>query len=71
MDSRAVFSFAYHPQMDDKTERSHCTIVQAIRCMLAEHSLLPEDWCEVAGVLELGLNVAVSKSTGKPLALMA
>ena len=35
--------------------------------MLAERSLPPEAWCEVVGALELGLNTAVSDSTGKPL----
>ena len=34
--------------------------------MLAECSLPPEAWCEVVGALELGLNTAVSDSTGKP-----
>ena len=38
--------------------------------MLAECSLPPEDWCEVVGALELGLNTAVSDSTGKPPALV-
>ena len=39
--------------------------------MLAQRSLPPEAWCEVVGALELGLNTAVSDSTGKPHALMA
>ena len=39
--------------------------------MLAERSLPPESWCEVVGALELGLNTAVSDSTGKPPALVA
>ena len=39
--------------------------------MLAERSLPPEAWCEVVGALELGLNTAVSDSTGKPPALVA
>ena len=39
--------------------------------MLAERSLLPESWYEVVGALELGLNTAVSDSTGKPPALVA
>ena len=39
--------------------------------MLAEHSLPPEAWCEVVGALELGLNTAVSDSTGKPPVLVA
>ena len=39
--------------------------------MLAEHSLPPEAWCEIVGALELGLNTAVSDSTGKPPALGA
>ena len=34
--------------------------------MLAERSLPPETWREVAGALELGLNTTVSDSTGKP-----
>ena len=38
--------------------------------MLAERSLPPEAWCEVVGALELGLNTAVSDSTGKPPALV-
>ena len=38
--------------------------------MLAERSLPPEAWCEVVGALELGLNTAVSDSTGKPSALV-
>ena len=46
-------------------------ISQAIRCMLAEHSLPPEAWCELVGALELGLNTAVSDSTGKPPTLVA
>ena len=71
MGSRAVFSSAYHPQMDGKAERAHRTIEQAIRYMLAEHSLQPVAWCEVVGALELGLNTAVSDSTGKPLTLVA
>ena len=71
MGSRAVFSSAYYPQTDGKTERAHCTIEQAIRCMLSERSLLPEAWCEVVGALELGLNTAVSDSMGKPPALVA
>ena len=39
--------------------------------MLAERSLPPEAWCGVIGALELGLNTAVAKSTGKPPALGA
>ena len=39
--------------------------------MLAERSLPPEAWCEVVGALELGLNTAVSDSTGEPAALVA
>ena len=39
--------------------------------MLAERSLPPEAWCEVVGALEVGLNTAVSHSTGKPPALVA
>ena len=39
--------------------------------MLAERSLPPEAWCEVVSALELGLNTAVSDSTGKPPALVA
>ena len=39
--------------------------------MLAERSLPPEAWCEVVGALELGLNTAVSDSTGKPSSLVA
>ena len=39
--------------------------------MLAERSLPPEAWCEVVGALELGLNTAVSDSTGKAPALVA
>ena len=69
--SRAVFSSTYHPQTDGKTERAHCTIEQAIRCMLAEHSLPPDDWCKVVRTLELGLNSANAESTGTPPALGA
>ena len=71
MGFRAVFSSAYHPQTDGKAERAHRTIEQAIVCMLAERRLPPEAWCEVVGALELGLNAAVSNSTGKPPALVA
>ena len=39
--------------------------------MLAERSLPPEAWCEVVGALELGLNTAVSDSTGMPPSLVA
>ena len=39
--------------------------------MLAEHSLPPEAWCELVVALELGLNTAMSDSTGKPPALVA
>ena len=39
--------------------------------MLVERSLPPEAWCAVVGALELGLNTAVSDSTGKPPALVA
>ena len=63
--SYAVFSFAYHPQTGGKAERAHRTIEQSIRCMLAEHSLPPENWCKVEGTLELGLNSANAESTGK------
>ena len=42
-----------------------------MRCILAEPSLPPEAWCEVVGALELGLNTAVSDSTGKLPALVA
>ena len=56
--SCAVLSSAYHPQTDGKAERAHCTIEQAIRCILAKHSLPPDDWCKVVGTLELGLNSA-------------
>ena len=49
---------------------AHRIIEQAIRCMLAEHSLPSEACCEVVGALELGLNTAVSDSTGKPSALV-
>ena len=66
--SRAVLSSAYHPQTDGKAERAHCTIEQAIRSMLAEHSPIPDDWCKV-GTLELGLNSANAESIGKPPAL--
>ena len=38
---------------------------------MAERSLPPEAWCEVVGALELGLNTAVSDSTGKLPALVA
>ena len=31
----------------------------------------PEAWCGVIGALELGLNIAVAESTGKPTALGA
>ena len=46
-------------------------IEQVITCMLADPSLLPEAWCEVVGALELGLDTAVSDSTGKPPAPVA
>ena len=69
--SRAVFPSAYHPQTDGKAERAHRTIEQAIRCMLAEHSLPPDDWCKVVGTLELGLNSANAEITGKRPALGA
>ena len=39
--------------------------------MLAERSLPPEAWCGVIRALELGLNTAVTESTGKPPALGA
>ena len=39
--------------------------------MLAECSLPPEAWCGVIGALELGLNIAVAESTGKPPAIGA
>ena len=39
--------------------------------MIAERSLSPEAWCEVVGAFELGLNTAVSGSTGKPPGLVA
>ena len=39
--------------------------------MLAERSLPPEAWCEVVGALELGLNTAVSDSTGSHLLKLA
>ena len=39
--------------------------------MLAERTLPPEAWCEVVGALELGLNSAMSDSTGKPPTLLA
>ena len=71
MGSRLVFSSAYHTQMDGKAEMAYRIIEQAIRCMLAERSLLAEAWCEVVGALELGLNTAVCDSTGKPPAFMA
>ena len=63
MGSRAMISSTYHSQMDGTAERAHLTIEQAIRCILAERSLPPEAWCEVAEALELGLNTAVSEST--------
>ena len=66
-----MFSSRYHPRTDGKEERAHRTIEQAIRCMLAEHSLPPDDWCKVVGTLELGLNYANTESTGKPPALGA
>ena len=46
----AVFSSAYHSQTDGKAERAHRTIEQAVRCMLAEHSLLPDDWSKIIGI---------------------
>ena len=39
--------------------------------MLAEYSLPPDDWCKLAGTLELGLNFANAESTGKPSPLEA
>ena len=59
-----MFSSAYHPQTDGKAERAHRTIEQAIRCILTEHNLPPDDWCKVMGTLELGLNSANAESTG-------
>ena len=66
-----MISSDYHPLTDGKVERAHCTIEQAFRCMLAEYSLPPDDWCKVVGTLELGLYFDNSESTGKPLALGA
>ena len=66
-----MFSSAYHPQTDGKAERAHRTIEQAVRCMLAEHSLLPDDWSKIIGTLELGLNSANAESTGTPPVLGA
>ena len=66
-----MLSSAYYPQTDGKAERAHRTIEQAIRCLLAEHSLPLDDWCKVVGTLELGLNSANAESTGKPPALGA
>ena len=66
-----MISSAYHSQIDLKAERAHHTIEQAIRCMLAEHSLPPDDSCKVVETLELGLNFANAESTGKPPALGA
>ena len=66
-----MFSSAYHPQTEGKVDRAHRTIEQAIRCILAEHSFPPDDWCKVVGTLELGLNSANAESTGKPPALGA
>ena len=39
--------------------------------MLAEHSLPPDDWCKIVGILELGLDSANTESTGKPRAFGA
>ena len=64
-----MFSSAYHPQADGKAERVHCTIEQAIRCMLAVHSPPPDDWCKVVGTLEIELNFANAENTGTPPAL--
>ena len=66
-----MFASAYHPQTDGKAERAYHTIEQAIRCMLAEHSLPPDDYCKVAGTLDLGLNSANAESTSKPPAVGA
>ena len=66
-----MFSSAYHPQTDGKAQRAHRTIEQAIRGMLAEHSLPPDNWCKVVGPLELGLNSANTENTGKPPTLGA
>ena len=57
--------------MDGKVERAHRTIKQVIRCMLAEHSLPPDDWCKFVGAMELDLNAANVESIGKPPALGA
>ena len=66
-----MFSFAYYPQTDGKAERAHRTTEQAIRCMLADYSLAPDDWRKVVGTLELGLNSANAENTGRPPALEA
>ena len=66
-----MFSSAYHPQTDGKAERAHRTIEQAIRCMLAEHSLPPDELCKVVGTLGLGLNFGNAESTGTLPALGA
>ena len=39
--------------------------------MLAECNLPPKAWCGVIGALEMGLNTAATKSTGKPPTLGA
>ena len=66
-----MLSSAYHPQIDGKVERAHRTTEQAIRCMMAEHSLPPDNRCKVVGTLELGLNSANAEITGKRPALGA
>ena len=63
--STAMFSSAYHPQTEGRTERMHCTIEYAICCLLFERNLSEDMWCELLGFIEFTINCAVAEGTGQ------
>ena len=62
--SKAVFSSAYHPQIDGRTECRHRTIEWAICCLLAERNLSEDSWCELLGYIKFAVYCAVAEGTG-------
>ena len=48
-------------------ERSHRTLEQALRCLLAEYSLPETEWCNLLYHVEFAINSKIAESIGHSL----
>ena len=61
MGTKLLMSTAFHPQMDDTTERANCSIGQILRMIINDDQ---RDWAAKCPMVEFVLNSSISAITG-------